>query len=641
MLSNDSSTTASTTSIENDDVNCSINTENDPILPTTYQVQEVFARSRRIWQGYLSRARSIHHISLKSLKLSNLLRRIPALSDDLKGVIFLQGYSTWKLNTPAACSLNSRTGVEQRWRPILSRGCPTRCKFSAQIPFQDWQDERYGTERAPKYNNGVFILLAGWAYILSIKLLEKQCLSMQYSTNLAPAIDSGTKRDTSEHCVTVDVGDVTPDELLWWRALLAPRQGWQASATQQPPWAIVYEEDLTFEVATTAKVLNDTQYKQPPSSTQAMQFLSMFSARYELSVQLSAAFTMALTLPLCNETASPVQVPKPKLSRACLLDAPVDVPQVFGNLSSYMTLSSNPRFLSSALWSTFWEPDIDCNVVSPWCDGIIEILEPLIKTDSIELLAHVLALRRPNLSALWYGLALFGRTKLIEALIPFLKTLRTPTPARPIPEVAVWTGTPQSFMDLCGSGPYLKLDNTIARADVWRLRHDSWEVEPEGLPFRNTPLSGWPPFGFMASEELELEVHRHITCERYEWQYDHWTWQLGNDRHIYDRGYKGQYKDWSDEFTSYSSLCSENKIDYEPDNVATKTAVEEAFRWAAIEIEVSSRSIYTHLWVGADDFPEWDNTDLKISTPSLSEQAIERVENWQDAVTREEDTSAK
>jgi hypothetical protein len=186
---------------------------------------------------------------------------------------------------------------------------------------------------------------------------------------------------------------------------------------------------------------------------------------------------------------------------------------------------------------------VDCNLVSPWCDGIIEILEPLIKTNSLELLAHILALRRPNIAALWYGIALFGQTKLIEALIPFLKTLRTPTPAKPILEVAFWTGSPQSFMDLCGSGPYLQEDNTISRADVWRLRHDCWEVEPEGLPFRSTPLSGWPPFGVMRPEELELEVHRHISCERHKWQYDRWTWQLSNKRYICDEGYKGQRED--------------------------------------------------------------------------------------------------
>ena len=49
---------------------------------------------------YLERARSIHHIPPERLKLSNLLHRLPALPEDLKGLLFLEGQSTWKLNTP-------------------------------------------------------------------------------------------------------------------------------------------------------------------------------------------------------------------------------------------------------------------------------------------------------------------------------------------------------------------------------------------------------------------------------------------------------------------------------------------------------------------------------------------------------------
>jgi hypothetical protein len=56
-------------------------------------------------------------------------------------------------------------------------------------------------------------------------LLEKQGLSVQFSTKLALVTDYNMQRDTGEHSVTVDVGDVTPDELIWWRALLAPGQG--------------------------------------------------------------------------------------------------------------------------------------------------------------------------------------------------------------------------------------------------------------------------------------------------------------------------------------------------------------------------------------------------------------------------------
>ena len=232
--------------------------------------------------------------------------------------------------------------------------------------------------------------------------------------------------------------------------------------------------------------------RQPPSSSQAVQYLSRFSARYSLETQSSAALTMALTLPLHNLCGSTVQLPRPRLGAPCGPSAMVpkgssQLLKDFENISKYMTMSSNPQFLSSALWGTFWEPDVDCNLVSPWCDGIIDILEPFISND-IELLAHTLALRRPHLAPFWYGTLLFGQTKVTEHLIPFLKTQRAPTPARPIPEVALWTGCPQSYMDLPGSGSYLREDSTISRADVWRLRHECWEVESGGFPFRSTPL---------------------------------------------------------------------------------------------------------------------------------------------------------
>lgn len=114
---------------------------------------------------------------------------------------------------------------------------------------------------------------------------------------------------------------------------------------------------------------------------------------------------MALTLPLHNAAASTVLVPRPKLGKACAFLSPTPgsdcrLLEDFDNISKYMTLSSNPRFLSSALWSIFWEPGVDCNAVSPWCDGIIEVLEPLVKSSNLELLGHVLALRRPNHAAL-------------------------------------------------------------------------------------------------------------------------------------------------------------------------------------------------------------------------------------------------
>jgi len=58
-------------------------------------------------------------------------------------------------------------------------------------------------------------MLTGWAYGLSKKLLEKQCLPIQFSIKLVPLTDFSEEWDIIERCVTVDVGDVAPDKLLW------------------------------------------------------------------------------------------------------------------------------------------------------------------------------------------------------------------------------------------------------------------------------------------------------------------------------------------------------------------------------------------------------------------------------------------
>jgi hypothetical protein len=70
------------------------------------------------------------------------------------------------------------------------------------------------TKQLYGYNNGIFIMLAGWVYILSKKLLEKQDLPMQFSTNLAPVTNCDKQKDTDEHCITVDIDNATSDELL-------------------------------------------------------------------------------------------------------------------------------------------------------------------------------------------------------------------------------------------------------------------------------------------------------------------------------------------------------------------------------------------------------------------------------------------
>jgi len=143
----------------------------NPILPATKQIEHVLARSRHIWQGLHQMAKSLKSIPQESLTLSDRLDRFPALPDDLKGVSFLQGEPTWRRSSPGTCPLATRTGKEERWNPILSRSRPMKCEFSPLVPFADWLGESDRTNQSFEHKNGVFIMLAGWVYILAKNLV--------------------------------------------------------------------------------------------------------------------------------------------------------------------------------------------------------------------------------------------------------------------------------------------------------------------------------------------------------------------------------------------------------------------------------------------------------------------------------------
>lgn len=134
MCSTNSSTTSTISSVK-DDFNSSRSIDQNPILPIAEQVEQVLARSRHIWQGYLETAKSLKCIPQESLRLSDLLHRFPALPDDLKGVSSVQGQSIWRRSSPGTCPLVLRTRMQQRWKPILLGNRPTKCELSPLVLF--------------------------------------------------------------------------------------------------------------------------------------------------------------------------------------------------------------------------------------------------------------------------------------------------------------------------------------------------------------------------------------------------------------------------------------------------------------------------------------------------------------------------
>lgn len=77
-------------------------------------------------------------------------------------------------------------------------------------------------------------------------------------------------------------------------------------------------------------------------------------------------------------------------------------------------------------------------------------------------------------------------------------------------------------MDTPGNG-YYKCDDSICRADRWRLLHDVGSTS-----YDSTPLSSWQLIGRMPLSAVEVDVMAHVGCKRHEKHYARWEW-FGRD----------------------------------------------------------------------------------------------------------------
>ena len=77
-------------------------------------------------------------------------------------------------------------------------------------------------------------------------------------------------------------------------------------------------------------------------------------------------------------------------------------------LRYYITLSCNTRRLHTLLCGSFFDPQVSCNLVSPWFQLIKEIIDPLVKIGDFESIAIIMGRRQPKLAALWMGAAVSG-----------------------------------------------------------------------------------------------------------------------------------------------------------------------------------------------------------------------------------------
>ncbi|KAB8266314.1 hypothetical protein BDV32DRAFT_144035 [Aspergillus pseudonomiae] len=345
---------------------------------------------------------------------------------------------------------------------------------------------------------------------------------------------------------------------------------------------------------------------------------------------------MALTIPTHKYYNSSAKLPPPRAAGAKKINTPTDViPPAWMRLKEdlpyYMTLSCSPEAMMSTFCGAFWEHDIPCNLVSPWLHPVLnEILGGTSGTlgSHAEALAFIGAIRQPKFSALWIGAVASG---LGPEILHRVRRGRPPLDLHAFP----WTGCPQSFMDIAGSGPYTyKNPQYILRADVWRLMHLP-STDPEDECYRYRSSTPWAPCGTSLVRDCALRVVAHLECSRHEYKYDHWNWYLQDGTTIQDRGLLEQptvaVSEYHPDGFSIKAYRDFKRTNF--DQIASQDASLDIFQWFCIGGEgLPPESIYQDdwlrvIWEEDDSEVDADETDDRDSLGPVG-KSNDRLESW-------------
>ena len=624
--------------------------ENDEHLqPQKHQVDDALDKSRGYWYPLASLAYTYrdHGLDPEYTNPQSALHRTPKFEGRPKiaydrpfGValnqLCLQASSTWKLVGNSNCD---KIGKERTNTTILQIGTSTAIPYSFNgNVFSSWIGT---TEEKTTVTNYLGVLTIGWCYILSARLVEIQgeTAVMQYTNSEADWYYDIRCHPHETHIV--DIGEADDSVARWWAAILAKREGWKAIVRQTPageflaPWAASRVCERSFAIKRRRRGSSNSGYT-PLSSDRAFTALSEFACFHGLGSQVPIALASALTFPAHKYCGSTVRLPFPKEAdgkqAAGDMDTTPKWSTLMNDLPYYMTVSCNPDVMMATLCGSFWEPEVPCNLVSPWLHPILdEVVDgaSAITADDQEIIALVGAIRRPNVSALWIGAATSG-------LVPkVLQKVRRGIP--PLDSLAFpWTGCPQSFMDMAGSGPYTcENPKYILRADVWHLLHLP-STEDDDLCYQNRPFTPWAPCGKSLVKDCALRVASHLKCPRHEYQYSHWTWLLEDGAVIQDCGFsKSSLSTMTENFPDAATGIKKLRKfeEKELDQRASLEASLEIFHWFIINGEGRpSENIYQDDWLAPiwydESAEELDEDDDNRDSPELVGQSDDRFETW-------------
>ncbi|KIH94031.1 hypothetical protein SPBR_05697 [Sporothrix brasiliensis 5110] len=555
-----------------------IGAEGDPLIPTPAVIDRMFHEARATWQRFVCEADALPPGSVPC-HLNDpyiLLQDVPPLPRQMPSTLLLAGQPMWHISDPLQDqgATNGATGI----RDTKDRGSAVDLQTVAgrreEVVLWYKRAITFGTLPAPARpsdidadahahtpaapSRGHLILTLGWAYILSVRLLEIQRRTVVYTPEaLQPqSADNAARLRQQGRLVLNLTGDsVSPQLVRWLCALLSPQPGWRArGARMVPPWASLWTGDAVFAVVAN----DDIQETAPPSSAGASILLAEFCALYGFDAvdeandvvtvsPITASFMAALTLPLYRLYGLQPQFPLPHLRRRknyrygrdegsvpCL----PSIQRYVTDLNYFMTLSSSPRLVASIVWSVFWQPGVDARLVSPWLAGTLDALRPVLASRSALKLVQVFALRRPRVALWWLGMSMLGNSHILDWVERYLERLEEQegcgSLATPDLTAFAWSGVPHAFSHAPPPDPYEDTDTAegdeatsqpIARSDLL------WHRMNFNLQDRASIPLAWRPFGHVRKSCIEPDIWPWLErgCQR---QYVAWVWWIKENNSV-------------------------------------------------------------------------------------------------------------
>jgi len=321
--------------------------DNDPLRPTTDQINYTFLRGERVWRDYLTHATSPPLCLVREGWRApyTLLQDIPPLPQDLPRLRFITGQALWHVPRPElamdqvtdeemdgvmdevdevpdeACQQETGKVQDEDWIPEHVYNSPKEFSLALEKPVEcRVRSRQCNSDEEP---NSTAILTLCYAYLFTVRFLEMQRRPIQYSsTRLTPTFLGAFKPQPGD--IVVHLRSASRHLIRWLCALLALGLGWTIKGPL-PPWVAHYDRATRF-VLTTDLPFNFLDNERPPSSVEATELLIEFCRLYDFQSlsaygksssgslpQPTAGFLAAFMLPFYSELKLQPQLPLPAL----------------------------------------------------------------------------------------------------------------------------------------------------------------------------------------------------------------------------------------------------------------------------------------------------------------------------------------